>query len=120
MMLMAPLAATLLQTGISRICEFAADEGAAQITGKPLALAQALAKIEAQAQSANAPAFAQNPATASLFIVNPLQGIDIASWFSTHPPTAERIARLRALAQKHPQTAPWRTMCAMGPFVRGV
>jgi heat shock protein HtpX len=102
MLFIAPLAATLLNLGISRTREFAADEGAAEITGKPLALADALRKIEAHAHTKTPPAFAKNPATAPLFIINPLQGIDIASWFSTHPPTAERIARLQALAHKTP------------------
>lgn len=101
MLIVAPIAATLIQMGISRTREFAADEGAAQITGKPLALAQALTKIDTQAQSSPA-SFVQNPATASLFIVNPLTSDGFGSWFSTHPPTAARVARLQALAQQKP------------------
>jgi heat shock protein HtpX len=101
MLIVAPIVATLIQMGISRTREYAADEGAAQITGKPLALAAALTKIDTQAQSQRA-SFNQNPATASLFIVNPLTGNDFGAWFSTHPRTADRVARLQALAQQKP------------------
>jgi heat shock protein HtpX len=100
LMIVAPLAATLIQMGISRTREYAADEGAAQITGKPLALADALTKIDTHAQSQPA-SFSQNPATASLFIINPFNG-GLAAWFSTHPPTADRVARLQSLAQQKP------------------
>ena len=103
MLIVAPIAATLIQMGISRTREFAADEGASQITGKPLALAQALTKIDTQAHATQTTTIAANPATASLFIINPFIG-GFAAWFSTHPPTAERVARLHALAQQHPKT----------------
>jgi heat shock protein HtpX len=101
LMIVAPLAATLIQMGISRTREFAADEGAAQITGKPLALADALTKIDTQAHATQTTTIAANPATASLFIINPFNG-GLAAWFSTHPPTADRVARLQTLAQQKP------------------
>lgn len=101
LMIVAPLAATLIQMGISRTREFAADEGAAQITGKPLALADALTKIDTQTHATQTTTIAANPATASLFIINPFNG-GLAAWFSTHPPTADRVVRLHELAKKLP------------------
>ena len=100
MLFIAPLAAMLIQMGISRAREFQADAGGAAIAGDPLALARALEKIEAYARH-GAP-LAANPATASLYIINPLSGGSVLRWFSTHPPTEERIARLTALAQRGP------------------
>lgn len=96
LLIIAPIAATLIQLGISRAREFQADEGGAAILGDPLPLARALAKIERAAQ--NEPPMAASPATASLYIVNPLTGGGLLKLFSTHPPTEERIARLEALA----------------------
>jgi heat shock protein HtpX len=97
LMLLGPLAATLVQLGISRSREYLADETGAAISGDPLALADALARLEATAHAI--PSDVARPATASLFIVNPLtSGERMARWFSTHPSTAERIDRLRALA----------------------
>lgn len=93
--LVAPLAATLVQLGISRTREFLADETAARITGDPEGLARALLLLDRSA--AELPAEGQ-PAAASLYIVNPLAGGGVARWFSTHPPIAERVRRLRALA----------------------
>ncbi len=94
-MLVAPLAATLIQLAISRGREYAADEAGARYVGNPLALAAALEKLERA--SARAPLDA-SPATAHLFIVNPLSGAGVARLFSTHPPIDERIRRLRAMA----------------------
>jgi heat shock protein HtpX len=95
MLLIAPIAATLIQLGISRSREFVADETAAQLTGDPDALARALESLERAAQVVPS---AASPATASLYIVHPLRGGGgFARWFSTHPPTAERVRRLRAL-----------------------
>ena len=97
MALVAPLAATLIQLGISRSREYLADETGAAISGDPLALASALARLEQAATMV--PSTAAQPATASLFIVNPFAGGErLARLFSTHPSTAERIARLEALA----------------------
>jgi heat shock protein HtpX len=93
--MVAPLAATLVQLSISRSREFLADEAAARYTGAPLALAGALAKIEAWAREI--PMQTGSPATAHLYIHNPFAG-GIASLFSTHPPAAKRIKRLRAMA----------------------
>lgn len=94
--IVAPIAATLIRMGISRAREFAADAGGARISQQPLALARALAKIE-QSSGTTVPDI--NPSTASLFIINPFSSQSIMSLFSTHPPTAERIARLEALAR---------------------
>jgi heat shock protein HtpX len=98
-----PIAAGLIQLAISRAREFLADEGGAYISGKPLALASSLAKLEKAV--AFVPMANANPATAHLFIVNPFGGGQgLGSWFvnlfRTHPPTEERIARLQALAMR--------------------
>jgi len=95
--ILAPLAAALIQAAISRSREFEADRAGAEITGRPMWLASALGQIEHAAQRIeNYPADA-NPATAHMFIVNPLHG-GISGLFATHPSTEERIARLRAMA----------------------
>ena len=95
MAFVAPIAATLIQLGISRSREYLADETAARLTGDPDALARALEKLERGAQ--RIPAHVE-PATASLFIVSPLAGgRSLMSLFSTHPPMQERIARLRGM-----------------------
>jgi heat shock protein HtpX len=95
-MILAPITATLIQLAISRSREFEADAGGVRITQQPLALARALKKLEASSQ--RRPMAAATPATAHLFIVNPLRGGGIAKLFSTHPPMAERVARLEAMA----------------------
>jgi heat shock protein HtpX len=98
MIILAPLAAMLVQMAISRTREYAADEEGARISGNPEALASALAKIDAAAhQIENVPA-EENPATAHLFIINPLSGARMDNLFSTHPSTENRIAALRQLA----------------------
>ncbi len=89
--ILAPLAALVIQAAISRSREFAADQGGAGIAGGPHGLAQALQKIDAAARAA--PLMA-NPATAHLFIINPLSARGLMALFRTHPPTEERIARL--------------------------
>jgi heat shock protein HtpX len=106
--LLAPIAAMLVQSAISRSREYEADRAGAELTGRPLWLADALAQIDHSArQTLNAPADA-NPATAHMFIVNPLHG-GVSGLFASHPPTEERIARLRAMAQKPEaaQAGPW-------------
>lgn len=95
--LLAPLAAGLIQMAISRAREFEADRGGAGISGDPGALADALAKMEAYARATPMATAEAHPETAQMMIVNPLSGGGIASLFSTHPPTEERIARLRAM-----------------------
>ena len=105
--LLAPIAAVLVQTAISRSREFDADKAGAEISGRPLWLASALQKIDHAAQAIdNQPAEA-NPATAHMFIVNPLHG-NLSGLFASHPSTAERIARLKAMASESPRTSgPW-------------
>src|SRR3990172_78900 len=92
---LAPIAALLIQMAISRSREFLADEGAARLTRKPWALAGALEKLELAAQQI--PLASASPATSHMYIVNPLTGFSFANLFRTHPPTEERIARLRAM-----------------------
>jgi heat shock protein HtpX len=91
MIILAPLAAMLIQAAISRSREFSADAGGAQIAGNPYGLADALRKIEAVSQRVPLDA---NPATAHMFIVKPFSGAGLMSLFSTHPPTEERIRAL--------------------------
>jgi heat shock protein HtpX len=95
LLIVAPIAATLIQLAISRTREFGADTAGAQVAGNPIALASALRKLETW--STRVP-MAVNPATAHLYIVNPLHGGAVANLFSTHPPIAQRIARLEQLA----------------------
>ena len=96
-MLLAPLAAMLIQMAISRTREFAADRGGAEISGDPGALADALLKIESYARGIPFRAAEEHPATAQMMIVNPLLGGSLRSLFSTHPATQERVARLREM-----------------------
>ena len=97
--LLAPIAASLIQMAISRSREFEADRGGAEISGDPHALADALAKIDAYARGIPMQVAEEHPATAQMMIMNPLSGGGIASLFSTHPATEERVARLRAMAR---------------------
>jgi heat shock protein HtpX len=101
--LLAPLAASLIQMAISRSREYEADRGGAEISGEPDALANALGKIQmyAEGRIPLGPAEA-HPETAQMMILNPLSGGGIRGLFSTHPPTEERIARLRALGRQVP------------------
>jgi heat shock protein HtpX len=96
MIVLAPLAATLIQLAVSRSREFQADASGAQMAGQPWGLAKALEKLEAASKMAPMHA---TPATAHLFIVNPLTGGGWTTLFSTHPPIAERVARLRAMSR---------------------
>ena len=91
MIILAPLAATLIQLAISRSREFSADATGAQIAGSPYGLADALRKIEAVAKRVPLEA---NPATAHMFIVKPFSGAGLAGLFSSHPPTEDRIRAL--------------------------
>jgi heat shock protein HtpX len=98
MMILAPLAAALVQMAISRTREYSADAGGAEICGRPQWLASALKKIEQGASRIdNEPAEA-NPATAHMFIINPLHAHKRDSLFSTHPATANRVAKLMEMA----------------------
>ncbi|MCS6805978.1 MAG: zinc metalloprotease HtpX [Acidobacteriota bacterium] len=95
--IVAPIAAVLIQAAISRSREFMADEAGARLTGRPLALASALRKIEAW--SRQVPMTSGTPATAHMFIINPFSGGGMLRLFSTHPATEERIRRLEAMAR---------------------
>ena len=113
--ILAPIAALVIQLAVSRSREYGADSSGAALTADPEGLAQALEKLEAankqlgirgriaqrmptRGQPAPVPAPAANPAFASLYIVNPLSGRQIGGLFSTHPPIDERVARLRRMA----------------------
>jgi len=98
MAIIAPIAAMLIQMAVSRSREYMADASGAVICGRPLALAGALRKLHNASQAI--PMQEQRPATAHMFIVNPLTGGGLMSLFSTHPPMEERIARLEALATR--------------------
>ncbi len=102
MMILAPMAAMIVQMAISRTREYAADRSGAEISGNPEALASALAKISGAARRViNADAEA-NPATAHLFIINPLSGARMDNLFASHPATENRIAELRKLQSQQP------------------
>jgi heat shock protein HtpX len=121
--ILAPIAALIIQLAVSRGREYGADTSGAALTGDPEGLAEALEKLEGANQRTGirarlgrrgygsspapvpAPAPALNPAFAHLYIVNPLSGRDIGSLFSTHPPIAERIERLRSMASGRRFTA---------------
>lgn len=97
-MIFAPVAAMLVQMAISRTREYAADKGGAEISGNPDALARALDKLQSGAKRFQNDRAEDNPATAHMFIVNPLTGKNMDNLFSTHPATENRIAKLREIA----------------------
>lgn len=108
MMIVAPLAAMLIQMAVSRSREYGADAGGAKITGDPLALASALKKLHIGSQQIPlqaSPAAAN--ATAHMFIVSPLTGRSMAALFSTHPPMEERVRRLEEMARTSPTARPY-------------
>ncbi|MFP5263809.1 MAG: zinc metalloprotease HtpX [Blastocatellia bacterium] len=96
--IVAPIAAALIQMSISRSREFLADESGARLSGNPLALASALRKIEEW--SRRVPLASGSPATAHMFIINPFAGMSMARMFSTHPSTEARVERLEAMARR--------------------
>ena len=108
MIFLAPLAATIIQLAISRSREFGADKTGADVGGDPEALASALEKLEAYSKQVP---LHVNPAVSHLFIVQPLTGLSMQKLFSSHPPTHERVARLRRMAQE-------RTLNASNTFGR--
>jgi heat shock protein HtpX len=124
MLILAPLAAMLVQMAISRTREYAADNLGARIAGQPMWLASALAKLENAAHQIPNMEAEQNPATAHLFIVNPLSGRGVDNLFATHPSTANRIAALQQLASElgGRGTPPWvaaepsRSPASRGPW----
>src|SRR5690606_15294445 len=95
MLLLAPIAAALIRRAVSRSREYEADASAARMLGSGESLARALEKLEAGAERVPADV---NPAEASAYIVNPLRGRSVSNLFATHPPAADRIARLRSNA----------------------
>jgi heat shock protein HtpX len=104
--ILAPLAALIIQLAVSRGREYAADSSGAEATGDPEGLASALERLDAASRQSGlfgrlrgrgTPAPAENPAFAHLYIVNPLSGREVAGLFSTHPPIQDRIARLRRM-----------------------
>ncbi|TVQ38499.1 MAG: zinc metalloprotease HtpX [Geminicoccaceae bacterium] len=102
-MILAPLAAMIVQMAISRAREYDADKLGAEIARDPASLANALRRIEAMAHGRGAPMMRQaeaNPATAHMFIINPLAGINADNLFRTHPPTDERVRRLMAMTTR--------------------
>ncbi len=100
MMILAPLGAMLVQMAISRTREYAADDLGARIVGQPMWLASALSKIAGGAQRIENPAAERNPATAHMFIINPLSGHGVDNLFATHPATENRIRALQELSRQ--------------------
>jgi len=107
LMILAPLGAALVQMAISRGREYEADRAGAEICGNPLWLASALGKISGLAARIDNEAAERNPATAHMFIVNPLHAHARDKLFSTHPAPENRIAALRAMAGQGPARGPW-------------
>jgi heat shock protein HtpX len=127
MMILAPLGAMLVQMAISRTREYGADRGGAEISGKPMALASALQKISNAAHRIENDTAEANPATAHMFIINPLSGQRMDNLFSTHPAPENRIAALSEIAREMSSGAtaepapsgPWqRQQAARGPWGR--
>jgi heat shock protein HtpX len=129
MMIAAPFAAMLVQMAISRTREYAADNLGARICGNPMSLASALSRIENAAQQIPNIEAERNPATAHMFIINPLTGQGMDNLFSTHPSTENRIAALQALAaemggqnaaplggRSYPSRSPWGSGARRGPW----
>ena len=100
LLVLGPLAAGLVQMGISRGREYEADRIGAEISKRPLSLASALRKISSAAKQIPNPTAERNPASAPLFIVNPLSGAGMDNLFSTHPNVENRIARLNEIARQ--------------------
>lgn len=112
--ILAPMAAMLVQMAISRAREYDADRVGAEIAGQPLWLASALERIQSSASRVTNVDAERNPATAHMFIINPLAGQGMDSLFSTHPSTENRVARLQEMAagmhgtaQEAPRRGPW-------------
>jgi heat shock protein HtpX len=107
LMILAPIAAMLVQFAISRTREYSADGAGAEICGHPLWLASALQKLDAGSRRLPNYAADHNPGTAHLFIVNPLHGGSLRGLFSTHPQIEDRVRALRELASRVGQNGPW-------------
>jgi len=132
MMILAPIGAMLVQMAISRTREYAADNLGARIVGQPMWLASALVKIENAAHQVPNMEAERNPATAHMFIINPLSGHGVDNLFTTHPSTENRVAALQQLAAElgasgatpsaraqssYPSRGPWgRAFRSRGPW----
>ena len=125
MLVLAPIAAAIVQMAVSRSREYEADRVGAQICGNPLWLARALRKLEQGAHAIPNYGAERNPATAHMFIINPLSGAGMDNLFSTHPKTANRVAALEqqagqmgllAPAYQQPQASPWGDTPQRGPW----
>ena len=123
MMILAPLAASIVQMAVSRSREYEADRLGAEISGNPLGLASALARIAGAHDSEINVTAERNPQTAHMFIINPLNGQRMDNLFSTHPATGNRIAALQALAaawgqarEAAPARTPWGAGRPAGPW----
>jgi heat shock protein HtpX len=124
LLILAPIAAMIVQMAISRTREFGADRVGAEICGKPLALASALRRIAGAAEDNSTGRPAHNPAIAHMFIINPLAGVNFGGLFSTHPATGQRIAELEILARMMGQyvssndttKGPWDKPRSAGPW----
>jgi heat shock protein HtpX len=121
MLILAPLAAAVVQMAISRSREYEADRVGAEITGDPLALAGALQRLEQGVHAIQNHGAEANPASAHMFIVNPLSGARMDNLFSTHPRTANRVAALEQLAARMGQGGGWQASApsAPGPWRSG-
>ncbi|TPQ39931.1 zinc metalloprotease HtpX [Bradyrhizobium guangdongense] len=133
MMILAPIGAMLVQMAISRTREYAADDLGARIVGQPMWLASALVKIENAAHQVPNYDAERNPATAHMFIINPLSGHGVDNLFATHPSTQNRIAALQQLSselgaraapsvganENYPNGSPWGRSSSRGPSSRG-
>jgi heat shock protein HtpX len=129
MMILAPLGAMLVQMAISRTREYAADNLGGRIVGQPMWLASALVKIENAAHQVPNFDAERNPATAHMFIINPLSGHGVDKLFATHPSTQNRINALQELAaelgtqtpsvganENYPPRGPWGRSSSRGPW----
>jgi len=120
MVVLAPIAAMIVQMAVSRSREYEADRVGAEITGDPLGLASALQRLEAYKDGRVNQAAEANPATAHMFIINPLSGLRMDGLFSTHPRTANRVAALEDLSRRMgPPVAPSRAAARPGPWGGG-
>ncbi len=116
LIILAPLAAAMVQFAISRTREYGADRGGAEISGDPAALASALYKITGAAQHTINEAAEANPAMAHLFIINPLSGQRMDNLFSTHPATENRVAALESMAAEMKNQKTTANFRARGPW----
>jgi len=119
LMILGPLAAGLVQMAISRTREYEADRGGAEISGQPLSLASALEKIAGAAHRIPNMTAERNPASAHMFIINPLSGFRVDKLFSTHPATEDRVARLVAMSKTMGGAEPASTTEQAGPWSGG-